>query len=636
MFTSVRRARERRLALALGVVVLFAACTSPRAPGTTAATAEHHDAQAAANSITRALGLFYVNQYTEAEAAFRQAVQDYAWDGDAHAAYALFLNYQRRFSEAAAEVAEARALDPVSAYTAAVDTRVHDWSAQGQDQLKAAVTLGARAVKLGPQSVLAHTFYSETLADTGDTSNAKKELDTATPLASSAYEKSEVEREKANLALDTGDKAAQLAHLKAAQDLQPGWAERTRELAEYYFTNDQADQAVALVRQAIALAPKDANLRLTLGAEALLRQDISLADESYTAANDLKPHDSGIESTLAMTHFTLHHDVGEAEKLLRAATSDSPSNVDIAALLEGFLRYVKGDPAGADAVTVGTAPKEPLNPRASFPVTLAATRQKEATVALGVINAERAKAGLSPVHIDDRITAGATAHAYWWLFNLSLPEVKGLGIHREVPGTPGYTGSTMRDRSTHFGYPQASMAEDITHRGDPTAAIRDWVDSVYHRFPLMIPTLDAVGFGEATGGGLPIDVLDMGYKNVLGDPQQVVEYPADGQTAVPAAFLGNELPDPVPPGGKYPTGYPVTLNFNTYAVVSTSVTEIRDPAGKLVDSYVIPASRAEENVLTILPKVPLQKQTTYQVHVVGVIAGTPFSRDWSFTTEAGP
>ncbi|MGI8608387.1 MAG: CAP domain-containing protein [Candidatus Dormibacteria bacterium] len=632
MFSTLRRTRGRRLTLALAAVTLLAAC-APAAPSAVVRSAPH-DLQAATNSITRAQGLFYTNKYSDAEAAFREALAQYSWYGDGHAAFALFLNYQHRFTEAAGEVVRARALDTGSGYAAAVDTRVHDWSAQGQEQLKAAAAVGAQAIKVGPHSALAHTFYSETLADTGDTAAARSQLETATPLASTAYEKSEVEREKANLALDTGDKTGQLAHLKAAQDIQSGWAERSRELAEYYFVNDQVDQAVALVRRAISLAPRDASLRLTLGAEALLRQDVGLADESYTAANDIKPHDPGVESTLAMTHFTLHHDAAEAERLLRAATADAPNSVDLAALLEGFLRYVKGDSRAADAVTVGSAPAEPLNPRANFPVSLADTRQKEEQQALDTLNRARATAGLAPVHIDNRITSGATAHAYWWLFNLSLPAVKGLGIHREVPGSPGFTGVTMRDRSTRFGYPQASMAEDITHRGDPAAAIKDWVDSVYHRFPLMIPTLDAIGFGEATGGGLPIDVLDMGYRNEAGDPHQIVVYPAAGQADVPAAFLGNELPDPVPPGGKYPTGYPVTLNFNQFVNVTTTVSQVRDPAGNLVDSYILPATHAEENVLTILPRAPLQKKTTYQVHVTGTINGTDFTRDWSFTTES--
>ncbi len=626
----------RRSSILLALLVGLSACSGPAAtsPGRPGAGAATHDPQAAANAITRAQGLFFTNRYSDAEASFRQATQRYPWSADVHAALALYLNYQRRFSEAEGEIGQARSTDPRSPYAAAVDTRVHDWSARGQADLKAAAAVGGEAVRLGPQTALAHVFYSEALADNGDTGGAHRQIDAAAPLVQTAYERSELERERANLALDTSDKPAQLAHLKAAVALQPTWAERTRELAEYDFSNDNPTEAVSLVRQAISLAPEDATLRLTLGNEALLRQDVALADESFTAADRIRPRSPQVESTLAMTRFTLHHDVAEAEKLLRQALADAPGSVELAGLLEGFLRYIKRDPQAADAVTVGAPPTEPLNPLASFPTRLAEVRHREQQGALDSLNATRARAHLSAVHLDERITQGATAHAYWWLFNLSLPAVKGLGIHREVANTPGFTGVTMRDRSTRFGYPQASMAEDITHRGEPGAAIRDWVDSVYHRFPLLIPNLDAIGFGEATGGGLPIDVLDMGYRNEAGDPRQVVAYPAAGQADVPAAFLGNELPDPVPPGGKYPTGYPVTLNFNQFVNVVTQASEVRDPAGRLVDSYVLPATHAEENVLTILPEAPLQKKTTYQVHVAGTINGAPFTHDWGFTTES--
>jgi tetratricopeptide (TPR) repeat protein len=624
--------RRRRYWLTAATLLVLGACNTPAAPIT--AKPSPRDLRAAANAVTRAEGLFYGNRYSDSEAAFRDAIRKNPWYADGHAAFGLFLNYQHRFSEAAGEVAQARGLDAHSAYAAAVDTRVRDWSAKDHAALKTDVAVGAEAVRLGPRSAAAHTFYSEVLADTGDAAGSGHEADLAAGLAQTTYEKAEVEREKANLAQVNTDTASQLAHLKAARELQPGWAERTRELAEYYFVAGQSETAVGLVRQAISMAPRDPGLRLTLGSEALLRMDLPLADESFTAANDLKPHDATIESTLAMSHFTLHHDIGEAETLLRAAAADAPADTDIGGLLEGFLRYIKHDGPAADAVTIGRAPREPLDPRAFFPTALAARRQGEQQQALDALNAARAQAHLSPVHIDNRITSGATSHAYWWLFNLSLPAVKGLGIHREVAGTPGFSGVTMRDRSTHFGFPPASMAEDITHRGDPVAAIRDWVDSVYHRFPLMIPTLDSIGFGEASGGNLPIDVLDMGYRNQVGDVRQAVAYPADGQADVPTSFFGNELPDPVPPGGKYPTGYPITVNFNQFTSASMPVAEVRDAAGARLDSYVLPPSTADENVLTILPKAQLAAHTRYRVHVGGTLAGTAFSLDWSFTTAS--
>ncbi|GAC1580476.1 MAG: hypothetical protein NVS3B24_15670 [Candidatus Dormibacteria bacterium] len=323
--------------LAVVALALLTACSAPASPAARVSPSPAN-AQEASNSLARAQGLFYSNRYSDADAAFQENNRLYPRFADGHAGFALFLNYQHRFSEAAGEVALARSLDARSPYAAAVDTRVHDWAARNNAQLKAAAEIGAEAVHLGPKSAAAHTFYSEALADSGQAARSQAEIDLAAGLAQTAYEKAEVERERANLAMVTTDTGAQLTHLKAAQDLQPKWAERTRELAEYHFVHDERDLAVSLVRSAIALAPRDAGLRVTLGAEALLRMDLGLADESYTAANEIKPHDAGIESTLAMTRFTLHHDSAEAEKLLRQAAAAAPATPDVEGRPEGFLR----------------------------------------------------------------------------------------------------------------------------------------------------------------------------------------------------------------------------------------------------------------------------------------------------------
>src|SRR3979411_2165287 len=154
----------------------------------------------------------------------------------------------------------------------------------------------------------------------------------------------------------------------------------------------------------------------------------------------------------------------------------------------------------------------------------------------------------------------------------------------------------MRDRATTFGYPQGSMAEDITHRGEPTGAVADWIDSVYHRFPIMRADMEAIGFRSATGGGMPIEVMDMSYRDEPGDPNQQIPFPADGQTGVPTVFRGNELPDPVPPGGKIPTGYPITVNYNPFVNVLLVSAGITDPSGQAVEAYTLPPSGSGENV----------------------------------------
>src|SRR5205807_10217579 len=93
-----------------------------------------------------------------------------------------------------------------------------------------------------------------------------------------------------------------------------------------------------------------------------------------------------------------------------------------------------------------------------------------------------------------------------------------------------------------------------------------------------------------------------------------------------------ELPDPVPAGGKYPTGYPITLNFYPYARVVIASYSVSGAAGAVPVYELPPTLPGTENVLSMLPKSPLSPGTQYHVHVSGTIAGVTFTRDWSFTT----
>jgi len=624
--------RPVRATLALALLTLAAGCQSA-APHPTGRVSSPTPA---APTLEAADIAFFANHYSDAEKQYLSLLAHDPQSAVAHAHYALFLNYGHRFVEARSQVEEAVALAPKDGYVLAVATRVKDWSANSDEELMAAAAAGALAVKTAPQLALAHVFYSETLADTGQDAQALQQLAMAEQLVGGdAYLRAEVERERANLARDQGDKAAEIQHLLASRARQPGWAERTREVAEYYFANDQVDQAVTEFRSAIALAPDDADLRVSLGDVAMERQDLSLADEAFAAADKLKPHVAAIEASLAVAGFNVHRDSAGTERLLRAAVADDPKATAVAMLLEGFLRYIERNAAAADAVAA-TGPQDELQPRyrSRSTRTLDDVRLDDAGKALAAVNAARARAHLAPAHLDPVIQESATSHAYWWIFNLTLPQTKDLGIHQEVAGTPGYTGVTMRDRATRFGYHRASMAEDITHRGEPVSAVADWVDSVYHRFPLMRADLDGVGFGEGEITTLPIDVMDMSYTDATGDVRQMTPYPADGQQEVPTAFFGNELPDPVPKGGAYPTGYPVTVNFNPAARVSIASWTITDPQGRSFDAYVINPGPSSENVLSLLPKQPLAPGTRYTVHLGGAINGSPFALAWSFVTKA--
>jgi uncharacterized protein YkwD len=582
-------------------------------------------------SVAQARDSFFANHYTLAEGQFRTHLRQQPGSVEGHAWFALVLNYEHRFPEASAEADLARRLGPSDPMAAAVAIRVRDWAAGTPADIKPALKIGESAARFAARSSLFHAYYGEALSDSSLIPEAVKELDLAAATAATDYERAEAERNRANLARDQRDSPGALTHLKAAEDIQPRWVERVRELAEYYYGADKLDLAVQKFHDAIALAPDDPQLRTTVGQVALLKEDIPVANEAYVAANRLKPHDASIEEVLAVTDFGVHRDVAATEKLLRQAQADAPNNLEIADLLQGFLRFIKQDAAAADQVTLGSD-VDPARPNTRQPPQLATVKRAAASAALRTVNDYRARAHLPPVVLDDRISAGADSHAYWFLFNLGLPDVKGLGIHHEVSGSPGFTGFSMRDRASHFGYPNAPMAEDITHRGSAEGAVADWVNSVFHRFPIMRPDLVAIGFGDATVGMLPIEVMDMGYTNSPGDARAIVPYPAAGQADVPAAFFGNELPDPVPKGGAYPTGYPVTINFNPYAHVVIGSYAISDAAGAPVDAYVLqPTPAGTENVLSMLPKSPLKAKGVYHVHVAGTIDGGAFSQDYSFT-----
>src|SRR5207244_11635273 len=114
-------------------------------------------------------------------------------------------------------------------------------------------------------------------------------------------------------------------------------------------------------------------------------------------------------------------------------------------------------------------------------------------------------------------------------------------------------------RAQHFGYPQRSMAEVITHRSEPAGAVGDWIDSVYHRIPLLRADLVEVGYGDAYLRPLTVQVMDMSYREVASG--RIILYRAPNQTSVPIALNGNEIPDPAPTP-RYPLGYPVPTPFD--------------------------------------------------------------------------
>ena len=120
--------------------------------------------------------------------------------------------------------------------------------------------------------------------------------------------------------------------------------------------------------------------------------------------------------------------------------------------------------------------------------------------ALAALNAYRRRAGLAPVTLDADLSKGCRLHAVYLVKNIGRPAVQGLGMHEEDASLPGAT-----PEGKHAG---RSSVISIDPESDGGAAVDGWMDTLYHRIPLINPDLKKIGYA---GARLP----DQGWVCVL-------------------------------------------------------------------------------------------------------------------------
>lgn len=602
-----------------------------------AATPAAHGSPASTPAIAPAAALAaagadtYANRYADADAAYVRLITASPRSARLHAAYAVFLEYRGDAGDALSQAQRAASLDARSGEAQAALCRVHDWAGD----FTAAVAAGRSAVTLAADDPLAHLFDSEALADSGDLSDARTQLATAATLVEAhptPYLRAELERETADVNSVAGDPADQIAALQRAAALQPGWLYRAEELANAQWAAGQGAAARQTLETAATPLPADVDALQGVGEQAILTADAPLAQAAWQAASSLAPADSRILDTVGELQVAAKGDINAAIATFEHALAVNPGDLDAAAYLTALARFVQGDAslaqqeidaglaAGARAGTAHAPPRPDVTAAAA-----AAAAQ-----ALSLVNAVRAQAGLPPVHLDDRLTASAASHTYYWLFNNLSPSVADLGIHRETPGLLGYSGVDSAVRAQHFGYPASPTAEDITHRTSAVAAVHDWVNSVFHRFPILRPDLQAIGYAQAQAGPITMQDMEFGYSQPAGAAP--VAFPAAGQADVPVRFVDNELPDPVPSGGQRTTGYPVTVTFGAADSVTLSSFILSGPDGAPLEAHVLAPAPSTENSASLLPSRPLLPDTAYTARIDATVDGTPYVQSWRFTT----
>jgi len=242
----------------------------------------------------------------------------------------------------------------------------------------------------------------------------------------------------------------------------------------------------------------------------------------------------------------------------------------------------------------------------------------------------RAAAGLAPVILDAKLSKGCMEHANYMRLNQDSDAMAGLNAHNQRPKLRGASAA---------GAACGKAADLFFGVSDLEIAVDGWMSTLYHRRPILSPTLERIGVGYAKqrDGSYMAALMFVDSYAVDVTGKWPVAYPTDNQNGVPLEF-GSEFPNPVPGGGR--AGHPITLQFPPYEKVTGVRATLVDERGKNVPFYLSdpehPAmsSFGQWGVVSLIPKVPLSPGSRYEVKVDARWNGKPCTRRWSFTTVA--
>ncbi|HWI60272.1 MAG TPA: S-layer homology domain-containing protein [Symbiobacteriaceae bacterium] len=253
--------------------------------------------------------------------------------------------------------------------------------------------------------------------------------------------------------------------------------------------------------------------------------------------------------------------------------------------------------------------------------------------ALQQVNGYRKAAGLDPLVYNAALGAAARGHARYLSVN---PEQKEADAHGETPGWQLFFGQSPLDRAAFYGY-GGGTGEVINFTDRAEEAVAGWMETIYHRIPLVHPGNRVMGYGLAGSGDALVNVLEAGPGQITGG---AVVWPHPDQTNVPTGWDGLESPDPLRlyPGAAGPVGYTVTLTFGgDVRSLSLSSWSLNGPAGGVPTMVFSPANDSHlEDTVALIPYEPLTPGARYTVTMAGQVdLGTGpqrYSRTWSFTT----
>ena len=290
------------------------------------------------------------------------------------------------------------------------------------------------------------------------------------------------------------------------------------------------------------------------------------------------------------------------------------------------------DWGGASTGTLHPGPSQAAPTARTTPETLGSQRLD----ALSRLDQVRAECGVGTIAGDDAAHAAAQAHAEFYVQHAAAYQAAGLSPHSEDASFgAGFVASSFADRMIKAGFSGSPASEVMAFTGSGVAAVDGWMETLYHRLPLIDPKSVHVGVGIAKQGKTATEVMDFGSGQPTVSPACVV-WPWPGQTGVATSWSGNEGPQPQPPPQGYPSGPVITAHLPSGASVETHV--LLDAAGGEVAHVWRDASNDsnlqgfDARAVALYANEPLQPDADYTVRLDLQIATKAETLIWRFRT----
>jgi uncharacterized protein YkwD len=275
------------------------------------------------------------------------------------------------------------------------------------------------------------------------------------------------------------------------------------------------------------------------------------------------------------------------------------------------------------AVSIDPYTEAKRNPRASANETVELRVKRR-------VDLYREAVGLPAVTLDAKLSKGCMEHANYMRLHKDSDAMAGLNAHNQRPKLRGASAA---------GAACGKAADLFLGVSDLEIAVDGWMATLYHRRPILSPTLERIGVGYARlrDGSYMAALMFVDSHSVDVTGKWPVAYPTGNQSGVPLEF-GSEFPNPVPGGAR--AGYPITLQFPPYDKITGVRATLVDERGRDVAFYLSdpehPAMSTfgQWGVVCLIPKLPLRPETRYEARVDATWNGKPSTRRWSFTTVA--